>query len=164
MFKRLNSWRLKRRQHALALAWCGDPAAAAWLVQETHKDAAAFNRVAVYRRMAQYWLDHQQQQPARPADDSPPASSDNTNASQHPLNSQVRELIAHMPLVQRMTLSLIDVAGLSYRETAAVMDMGLFDVQYHVVTARRQLLDGLRSDEQMRVCVDADTSKPVSSC
>ncbi len=162
MFNVWNGWRLKRRQHALALAWCGDPAAATWLVQETCKGAAACNRVAVYRRMAQYWLKHQLEAPARAADDDPPASRGETVANQQPLNYHVCEIIAQMPLAQRMTLSLIDVAGLSYLETAAVMDMGIFDVQYHVVTARRQLLDGLRSGEQTRVC--PDTSKTISSC
>ena len=112
--------------------------------------------------MAQIWLHHQHEHPTSPVDNSPPGSRGKTNASQQPLNRRVRELIAQMPLVQRMTLSLIDVAGLSYLEAAAVMDMGLFDVQYHVVTARRELLDGLRSDKQMRVC--ADTSKTISTC
>jgi DNA-directed RNA polymerase specialized sigma24 family protein len=72
----------------------------------------------------------------------------------------VRRLISQMPMSQRMTLSLVDVARLSYRETAAVMNIGLLDVQYHVVTARRQLLEEMQlGNEQYARPARAETAE-----
>ena len=101
-------------------------------------------QLALYQRMAQIWVQKHAQAGAQTGGGCG-ASADESIPGQDPLKHRVRELIAHMPMIQRMTLSLVDVARLSYRETAAVMGIGLFDVQYHVVTARRQLLEELHS-------------------
>jgi predicted DNA-binding protein (UPF0251 family) len=74
----------------------------------------------------------------------------------------VRDLIARMPMAQRMTLSLVDIARLSYRETATIMGIGLFDVQYHIVTARRQLLQQLHAGSE--TCACPNNSETVESC
>jgi DNA-directed RNA polymerase specialized sigma24 family protein len=161
MLRAWNSWRRKRRQQALALAWCGDPAKAAWLLQETCIDVGTVSHVALYQRMAQLWLQRHAQTGAQAGDECD-ASLVKFLPGQDPLNHRVRELIAYMPMTQRMTLSLVDVARLSYRETAAVMDIGLFDVQYYVVTARRQLLEELRSGAANHAC--PDTRETIKSC
>jgi len=161
MFGWFHCWRLKRRQHALALAWCGDPLKAAWLVRETRVSSPHARKLDVYKRMADCWLrslDHL----GAPAPDARPTVSHATAVPGDPLGAGVRELIAGMPMAQRMTLSLVDIARLSYRETASVMDIGLFDVQYHIVTARRQLLQQLHAGRETSVCrVDGET---VESC
>ena len=113
MFGWYHCWRLKRRQHALAMVWCGDPATADWLVRESRASAACLNRLDVYRRMARCWLRHLDEcgSPARHRRTPASPSSD-------PAADSVRMLIAAMPMQQRMTLSLIDIARLSYRDTA----------------------------------------------
>jgi len=147
MFGWYYCWRLKRRQHSLALAWCSDPATAAWLVRESRASAPCLNRLDVYRRMAVCWLRYLEEcsSPAERRRIPTPAASD-------PAATSVRELIAAMPMQQRMTLSLIDIARLSYRDTAAIMNIGMFDVQYQIVAARRQLLDQLRAIHGKSVC------------
>jgi DNA-directed RNA polymerase specialized sigma24 family protein len=157
MFGWLHCWRLKRRQHALALAWCGDPLKAAWLVRETRVSSPRVRKLDVYKRMADCWLRSLDNTGAPPPDTRPA-----TALPGDPLSAGVRDLIARMPMAQRMTLSLVDIARLSYRETASVMDIGLFDVQYHIVTARRQLLQQLHASRETCTCpVDGET---VESC
>ena len=157
MFGWFHCWRLKRRQHALALAWCGDPLKAAWLVRETRVSSPRVRKLDVYKRMADCWLQSLDNTGAPPPDTRPA-----TALPGDPLAAGVRDLIARMPMAQRMTLSLVDIARLSYRETASVMDIGLFDVQYHIVTARRQLLQQLHASRETCTCpVDGET---VESC
>ena len=157
MFGWFHCWRLKRRQHALALAWCGDPLKAAWLVRETRVSSPRVRKLDVYKRMADCWLRSLDNTGAPPPDTLPA-----TALPGDPLSAGVRDLIARMPMAQRMTLSLVDIARLSYRETASVMDIGLFDVQYHIVTARRQLLQQLHASRETCTCpVDGET---VESC
>lgn len=143
MFVWLNSWRLKRRQHALAMAWCGERRLANQLLEESRTGMPRLGSVAVYRHMADCWL--------RLVDDGgalPNCRQDEhlyrSGSTHDPLSHRVRRLISQMPMAQRMTLSLVDVARLSYSETAAVMNIGLFDVQYHVVTARCCLLEEMQ--------------------
>lgn len=155
-----NSWRRKRRRHALALAWCNDPETAAWLITETSRNITALDSVVLFKRMAQYWLQHYEQSDAR-LNDECGAQSDSV-PGQDSIAWRVREVVAKMPMVQRMILSLVDVARLSYLETAAVMDMSLFDVQYHIVTARGILLDELPSD--VVIPGGSGTGEPIKSC
>ncbi|MCG6864630.1 MAG: hypothetical protein LJE58_04295 [Thiogranum sp.] len=161
MFGWFHCWRLKRRQRALALAWCGDPLKAAWLVRETRVSSPHVRRLDAYKRMADCWL--------RSLDDlgvpSPEARSAVSQANALPGDTPgagVRDLIARMPMAQRMTLSLVDIARLSYRETATIMGIGLFDVQYHIVTARRQLLQQLHAGSE--TCACPNNSETVESC
>jgi len=161
MFGWFHCWRLKRRQHALALAWCGDPLKAAWLVRETRGSSPNVRRLDVYKRMADCWLRSLDDLGA-PATHARPAVSHADALPGDPPGAGVRDLIARMPMAQRMTLSLVDIARLSYRETASVMDIGLFDVQYHIVTARRQLLQQL--DAGSETCACPGDSETVESC
>lgn len=161
MFGWFHCWRLKRRQHALALAWCGDPLKAAWLVGETHVSSPRARKLDVYKRMADCWL-RSLDEPGAPTTDARPAASHANALPGDPLGAGVRDLIARMPMAQRMTLSLVDIARLSYRETASVMDIGLFDVQYHIVTARRQLLQQLHAGSE--TCACPGDSETVESC
>jgi hypothetical protein len=160
MFQRLYSWRLKRRQYALALAWCGDRKLADWLLQGCVSSGGRLDRLATYRHMANRWLQHVEKTGEwfLKAPVSPPFDSDSTRNA---LDCEVRLLISQMPMMQRMTLSLIDVVRLSYRETAEVMNIGLFDVQHYIVTARRQLLEEIHNNKQL--CGNRGTSKSVES-
>jgi len=162
MFGWFHCWRLKRRQHALALAWCGDPLKAAWLVRETRVSSPHVQRLDVYKRMADCWLRSLDGLGTPPPTDARPAVSHANALPGDPLGAGVRDLIARMPMAQRMTLSLVDIARLSYRETATVMDIGLFDVQYHIVTARRQLLQQLHASSETCACLG--DSETVESC
>jgi DNA-directed RNA polymerase specialized sigma24 family protein len=103
--------------------------------------------------MAHCWLQHVQNTGGPYSDslDSPHYDPD-ADSPHDPVSCRVRRLISQMPMSQRMTLSLVDVARLSYRETAAVMNIGLLDVQYHVVTARHQLLKEMQLDNEQRAC------------
>jgi len=159
MFGWFHCWRLKRRQHALALAWCGDPLKAAWLVRETRVSSPRVRKLDVYKRMADCWL-RSLDNLGVPPPEARPAVSHAT--ADDPLGAGVRDLIARMPMAQRMTLSLVDIARLSYRETASVMDIGLFDVQYHIVTARHQLLQQLHASSE--TCARPVDGETVESC
>jgi len=155
MFKRWYSWRLKRRRRSLALAWCGDASLADQLLAESCSGFGGSNPVDVYRHMASCWLRHVDCDDGckTGAKDFP---SDESVAPSDLTGYRVRRLIAQMPMAQRMTLSLIDVARLSYRDTASVMNIGLFEVQYHIVTARRQLLEEMEemhADGNDTVCL-----------
>ena len=103
--------------------------------------------------MAHCWLQHVQHIDGQYSSAlSDPYSEADPDSPHDPVSCRVRRLISQMPMSQRMTLSLVDVARLSYRETAAVMDIGLLDVQYHVVTARRQLLKEMQSSNEQCTC------------
>lgn len=148
-------WRLKRRQRALALAWCGDQALAEWLLAESQAGTPGARPVEVYRRMATCWL---QSAASRPRD-APGKTHRDASSPGDPVSCRIRQRVARMPLPQCMTLSLIDVARLSYRETAGVMGISLFEVQYHIVTARRELLDELSAHGNEHASLD-----PAESC
>jgi DNA-directed RNA polymerase specialized sigma24 family protein len=112
--------------------------------------------------MADCWLRSLDDPGAPPPTDAGPAVSHADALPGDRLGASVRGLIARMPMTQRMTLSLVDIARLSYRETASVMDIGLFDVQYHIVTARRQLLQQLHAGSE--TCACPGDSETVESC
>lgn len=161
MFGGVYSWRLKRRQHALALAWCGgDQRLANWLLAECHRGVGRLKPVDLYRHMAYLWLQHVDHAGARYAG-TRDTSREDPDSPHDPVSRRVRRLMSQMPMEQRMALSLVDLARLSYKETAAVMNTGLFEVQYHIVTARRQLLEAMNPDNKSN-CLDP--VKPVKFC
>lgn len=164
------SWILRRRIQAhvprmqqVVFAWTHDavltqtiPAAAAL---EVGKDLARFRadvtelRIALYRAVLRAYLRYKQDH----RDVLPFAPNERMTAARAPLVRKVRNAMRRLDERQRLIVSLVDLGGCSYPETARVLDLSknaLLDALCNArVQLKAQLLgaaDAARTDAQRR--------------
>lgn len=139
------------RLYRVALAWCGDPAVADDLVQETLvislQRAAQLRdpnclRAWMHTILGNCWKKHlRQMRPDLDVDDAGIVSDENveTTCSQQQIVECVRRAILKLPVGQRQTLTLVDLGGFSYAEVAEMLDIPVGTVMSRLYTARQSL-------------------------
>ncbi|MBS1270069.1 MAG: ECF RNA polymerase sigma factor SigR [Gammaproteobacteria bacterium] len=134
-----------------ALAWCHDPSIAEDLAQETL--AKALVKVGqlreldalegwLFRIMVNLWYDHvRRDRPFESTDDLEIKFEDTPEGvnSQRETVFRVRRAIKALPENYRMTLSLVDIEGFSYAETAAILKVPVGTVMSRLARARTRL-------------------------
>lgn len=134
-----------------AFAWCRNRDLAEDLAQETLaralKKSGQLRSIDalegwLFRIMANLWRDHVRRD--RPMDSMEDVDI-HTEVTPEELNSQrqtvvrVRRALARLPEGYRMALTLVDIEGFSYAETAYVMDVPVGTVMSRLSRGRRQL-------------------------
>lgn len=155
--------RMRRRMEAVrprlfrtAFAWCRDRDLADDLTQETLAKALAkagqlksFDALEgwLFRIMANLWRDHVRRD--RPVDTISEVEA-RTEENPEELNSQrqtvarVRRALDKLPENYRIALTLVDIEGFSYSETAAIMEVPAGTVMSRLSRGRKQLAELLR--------------------
>ena len=139
------------RLYRVALAWCGDPMVADDLVQETLvislqrigqlQDRERLN-AWMYIILSNCWKQHlRRMRPMVDIDDiaimcDGDAESD---CSEQEVVGHVRRAILKLPVGQRQTLTLVDLAGFSYAEVADILDIPIGTVMSRLHAARQSL-------------------------
>lgn len=134
-----------------AFAWCRDRHLAEDLVQETL--AKAMSKVGqlksndalegwLFKIMANLWRDHVRRD--RPMDTMEDVDVRNEETpedlhSQHQTVAQVRKALGELPDNYRIALTLVDIEGFSYAETAGIMDVPVGTVMSRLSRGRNQL-------------------------
>ncbi len=139
------------RLYRMAYAWCHDPALADDLVQEALTKALRNGRQLrdrarldtwLFRILANCWHDHlRSHRPAEDVDDLV-LGHDETPEVQHGRNqlvATVRAAVASLPLGQREAVTLVDLEGLSYAETADVLEVPVGTVMSRISRGRARL-------------------------
>ncbi len=139
------------RLYAVALAWSGDVMVADDLVQETLmlalqragqlRDSKRLN-AWMYTILSNCWRqhlrrlrDHVEFEDALAAGDDDPEA----NTSDMEIVSQVRRAILKLPLGQRQTITLVDLAGFSYAEVAEILSIPIGTVMSRLHKSRKSL-------------------------
>jgi len=145
----------RRRLYRMALAWCGEEALADDLVQET-LERALRNRHQLkdpdkldswmFSILANCWKEHLRRQ--RPGlelqeDKLVDWHSPELLHQRRDLISRVREEIGQLPSAQRQTLTLVDLEGFSYAETAEILEIPIGTVMSRLSRARASLKTSL---------------------
>lgn len=150
----------RKRLYRVALSWCGDPALADDLVQETLskalkscgqlRDPERFDSW-LFSIMANCWRDHfRRHQPMEDIDELEDyhcvheATPEDAHA-QSQVVQRVREAVARLPVGQRQVLTLVDLEEFSYAEVAAILDIPAGTVMSRLCRAR-QALKGMLLD------------------
>ncbi|VAW76592.1 hypothetical protein MNBD_GAMMA15-447 [hydrothermal vent metagenome] len=153
------------RLYGVALSWCGQPAVADDLVQETLM--TALQRVHqlreqerlnawMYTILSNCWKQHLRRvRPTIDIDDTDLCCDldAETGSSKQEIVDHVRRAILRLPTGQRQTITLIDLAGFSYAEVADILDIPIGTVMSRLYTSRRFL---------QKVLAHFRTPRPVS--
>lgn len=148
------------RLFRVAFAWTHSPDAADDLVQETMARALARARQLrnpdaleawVFRIMANLWRDALRRDAN--IDDLSHAElttheSPETVNSRKQTVSRVRAAVGRLPAGYRQTVTLVDIEGFSYAETAAIMDVPVGTVMSRLSRARNRLKELLSGELQ----------------
>lgn len=143
-----------------AFAWCRNRELAEDLAQETI--AKALSKVGqlrtldalegwLFRIMANLWRDHVRRD--RPMDvmDDEDIHNDETPEElndQRQTVARVRRALAGLPENYRIALTLVDIEGFSYSETAAIMDVPVGTIMSRLSRGRSQLAQLLRDKDE----------------
>lgn len=142
---------VRPRLFRAALAWCRDRDLAEDLAQETL--AKAMTKVGqlrnldalegwLFRIMANLWRDHIRRDRPSDALDDEDLHNDETPEQLHGQQQtviRVRKALAELPENYRMALTLVDLEGFSYAETAAIMGVPVGTVMSRLSRGRAQL-------------------------
>jgi RNA polymerase sigma-70 factor (ECF subfamily) len=137
--------------YRVALSWCGEPGVADDLVQETLM--IALQRSAQLRDperlkawmlviLRNCWNKHLgRRRPSVDIEDTVVASENNVEAACQTQQTvaSVRKAILRLPEAQRQTLTLVDLAGLSYAEVADALEIPIGTVMSRLYAARQSL-------------------------
>ena len=146
----------RRRLYRMALAWCGDEALADDLVQETLERALRNQHQLkdpdkldswMFSILANCWREHLRRlRPSEPLNEEALVERQGPERLHQRLDtiSRVRDEIARLPSGQRQTLSLVDLEGFSYAETAEILEVPIGTVMSRLSRARGALRAQLR--------------------
>jgi len=139
------------RLYKVVLAWCGEPAIADDLVQETlmislqrvhqlreHDRLNAW----MYMILSNCWKQYlRRMRPTVDIDDVDISCEDDAEAgsSKQEIIDHVRRAIIRLPNGQRQTITLVDLAGFSYAEVADILDVPIGTVMSRLYTSRQSL-------------------------
>ena len=139
------------RLYRTALAWCGDASIADDLVQETLMMALQrYNQLRdpdrlnawLYTILSNCWKQYLGRlRPTVDIDDVEICSEKDaeTGSSQLEEADHIRRAILKLPLGQRQTITLVDLAGFSYAEVAEILDIPIGTVMSRLYTSRHSL-------------------------
>jgi RNA polymerase sigma-70 factor (ECF subfamily) len=139
------------RLFRVALAWCGDRMMADDLVQETL--VISLQRVSqlrdkerlnawMYIILSNCWKQHlRRMRPTVDIDEIGIVSGSDaeSDCSEQEIVDRVRAAIVKLPVGQRQTLTLVDLAGFSYAEVADVLSIPMGTVMSRLYSARQSL-------------------------
>ena len=141
-----------------AYAWTHDRDVAEDLVQEALakalRNAAQLREPAaleawVFRIMTNCWHDHLRRNPATDSLDRVELASETTPETMHTrlqIITRVRNAVAELPDGFRETVTLVDIEGFSYADTANILDVPVGTVMSRLSRGRNRLLALLKSD------------------
>ena len=137
--------------YRMAYAWCHNRYLAEDLVQQTMLKALEkrnqlreLDRLEswVYRILANTFRDwHRRERPVEPLDNHEPVDEAGPEqaASRTEIVERVRGAVAGLPAAQRQVLTLVDLKGFSYAETAGILEIPIGTVMSRLSRARQQL-------------------------
>lgn len=145
----------RERLYRLAWSWCHDQHLAEDLVQEAQTRALTKldslrdeNRLAVWvtRIMANLFRDHYRRQREETGQDLEPVNEETPEeaADRSQLVQRTREAIATLKDDHRQIITLVDLAGFSYADTATILDVPVGTVMSRLSRARANLRDRLQ--------------------
>ncbi len=114
----------------------------------------------LFRIMTNCWHDHLRQNPATDSLDRIELTSETTPEVLHSrlqIIERVRHAVAELPQGFRETVTLVDIEGFSYADTANILDVPVGTVMSRLSRGRARLLAALRSDLDPP---DAETGPP----
>ena len=154
----------RAKLHRMATAWCGDPALADDLVQDTLTKALEKQEQLkdderlgawLYKILHNCWMEHlRTQKPAMDIDDMELACTDcpEKRLADDQLIEQVRAAVEALPVAQCQVMTLIDLEGCSYEQVAATLDIPVGTVMSRLSRARdnmKKRLQGIRNPDNI---------------
>lgn len=151
----------RERLYRMALAWCGEPALADDLVQDTlaralEKQAQLQDEARLdawlYRILHNCWMEYlRTQRPALDLDAVELVCEDcpEQHASADQLIEQVHAVVAALPVSQRQVVTLVDLEGCSYEQVAMILDTPVGTVMSRLSRARAALKKHLLSSKNL---------------
>lgn len=141
----------RERLYRMALAWCGDPALADDLVQDTL--ARALEKQAqlqdedklggwLYRILHNCWMEYlRTHKPGIDIDEMELVCDDcpEKQVSEYQMIEQVHAAVEALPVTQRQVMTLIDLEECSYEQVAAILDIPIGTVMSRLSRARGQM-------------------------
>ena len=145
----------RQRLYRVAFAWCGEATVADDLVQETL--TIALQRVGqlrhrerlnawLYTILSNCWKQHlRQSRRIVELEEDRVSCNDNPEivSSELELCDHVRRAILKLPLSQRQTITLIDLAGFSYAEVAKILDIPIGTVMSRLYRGRKLMEEAM---------------------
>jgi len=152
----------RNRLYRVALAWCGDSSLACELVQETLTiSVQRCSRLReqdtvdapMYRILSNCWQSHLARRKTTSDIEYAGLSSDGdteTQSSEPEMVDRVRAAILKLPVGQRQTITLVDLAGMSYAEVSGILDIPLDTVMSRLHISRNSLQNALKRYSKTR--------------
>ncbi len=153
----------RKKLYRMALAWTRDPALADDLVQESMarglknaqqlRDHERLN-AWMFRILSNCWHEYlRRQKPGTSLDDIElyDSHTPEREQQQQDIVSRVQAEIGRLPIGQRQVVTLVDIEGMSYAETAAVLEVPVGTVMSRLSRARTSLRDAM-SDMRSEIC------------
>ena len=160
----------RQRLYRMALAWTRDPALADDLAQEAMsrglknaqqlRDPERLN-AWLFRILSNCWHEHlRRQRPGVSLDDIELVDwhTPEREQQQQDIVSRVQAEIAKLPLGQRQVLTLVDIEGLSYAETAEALEVPVGTVMSRLNRARTSLREAL-ADMRGQTCKPKEAAR-----
>ena len=141
----------RTRLYRMALAWCGDPMLADDLVQDTLIKAMQKSHQLRDGNKLEHWLsailnntwrEHLRRQKPEVAIDDEMFVCENcpeVEMTSQEIVNRVRHAVGKLPIGQRQVLTLVDLEGFAYAETAEILDIPVGTVMSRLCRARRAL-------------------------
>lgn len=147
----------RQRLYRLAYAWCHDAALADDLTQEALAKALHNGRQLrdhtrldtwLFRILANCWHDHLRSRRPAAAIEELVLGHDETperHCGRTELVASVRTAVALLPVGQREAITLVDLEGFSYAETARILDVPVGTVMSRISRGRNRLRELLQA-------------------
>lgn len=153
----------RQKLYRMALAWTHEPALADDLVQEAvarglknaHqlRDHERLN-AWMFRILSNCWHEYlRRQKPGVSLDDIElfDTHTPEREQQQQDIVSRVQDEISRLPIGQRQVVTLVDIEGLTYAETASVLEVPVGTVMSRLSRARNSLRDAM-GDMRSEIC------------
>ncbi|OQW97505.1 MAG: RNA polymerase subunit sigma-24 [Thiothrix lacustris] len=154
----------RAKLHRMAVAWCGDPALADDLVQDTLAKALEKQEQLkdderlgawLYKILHNCWMEHlRTQRPALDIDALELTCTDcpEKHFADAQLVTQVRAAVEALPISQCQVMTLVDLEGCSYEQVAAILDIPIGTVMSRLSRARdtmKKRLQNMRNTDNV---------------
>ncbi|MBD3620387.1 MAG: sigma-70 family RNA polymerase sigma factor [Chromatiales bacterium] len=161
----------RTRLYRMALAWCGDPMLADDLVQDTLIKAMQKSHQLRDGNKLEHWLsailsntwrEHlRRQKPGVEIDDEMFVCENcpEVEMTSQEIVNRVRRAVGKLPIGQREVLTLVDLEGFAYAETAEILDIPVGTVMSRLCRARRALT-GFLTDLYMPAAAATEAGRP----